>query len=111
LVPRLLDDGKLNRSLIQRLKPTIGLRGLASGEIEFRGAEAYLIGEEGRGEEVLTETRRLLWLDAAAVATGIMRGAMCEAIHLARHRKAGADKLVDVPLQTRVLADMALDVA
>jgi putative acyl-CoA dehydrogenase len=111
LVPRLLDDGKPNRIVIQRLKPTVGLRGLAHGEIEFRGAEAYLIGEPGRGDDVLTETRRLLWLDAATIATGIMRGALTEAVHLARHRKAGPDKLVDVPLQTRVLADMALDAA
>lgn len=111
LVPRFLDDGKANRAILQRLKPTVGLRGLASGEIEFRGAEAYLIGDEGRGHEVLAETQRLLWLDAATVATGIMRGAVAEAMHVARHRKAGPDKLVDVAVQTRVLADMALDVA
>jgi putative acyl-CoA dehydrogenase len=111
LVPRMLDDGKPNRITIQRLKPTIGMRGLAAGELEFRGAEAHLVGDEGGGAELLVETRRLLWLDATTIAAGIMRGAVTEAVYLSRHRKAGADKLVDVPLQTRVLADMALDVA
>lgn len=111
LVPRFNEDGRPNRIQLQRLKPTVGLRGLASGEVEFRGAEAFLIGEEGHAEMDLTETRRLMWFDVATIATGVMRGAMSEAVHLARHRKAGADRLVDVPVQTRVLADMALDVA
>ena len=46
---------------IQRLKDKLGTRSLASSEVEFRGAEARLLGEEGRGVatiiEMVTHTR------------------------------------------------------
>jgi putative acyl-CoA dehydrogenase len=45
------------------------------------------------------------------VASGMMRSAVSQAVHLARHRKSGAERIADVALHTRVLADMALDVA
>ena len=46
---------------IQRLKDKLGTRSLASSEVEFRGAAARLLGEEGRGVatiiEMVTHTR------------------------------------------------------
>ena len=45
----------------QRLKDKLGTRSLPSSEVEFRGAAARLLGEEGRGVatiiEMVTHTR------------------------------------------------------
>lgn len=110
LVPRFRDDGSVNSLQFQRLKEKLGNRANASSEVEFLGAEATLIGEEGRGVssiiEMVTETR----LDCAVSSAGLMRQAMARAIHHARHRMVFQRKLVDQVVMTEVLADMALDV-
>ena len=48
-------------------------------------------------------------LDCAVASAGLMRIALAEAVHHARHRRAFGDLLIEQPLMTRVLADMALD--
>ena len=47
LFPRWTPDGERNRFRIQRLKDKLGNRSNASSEIEFDGAWARLVGEEG----------------------------------------------------------------
>ena len=49
LLPRFTPDGERNRFHIQRLKDKLGNRSNASSEVEFRGAWARMVGEEGRG--------------------------------------------------------------
>ena len=49
LVPRWRPDGTRNAILIQRLKDKLGNRSNASAEIEYAGALAWLVGEEGHG--------------------------------------------------------------
>ena len=49
LLPRFTPDGERNAFHIQRLKDKLGNRSNASSEVEFRGAWARLVGEEGRG--------------------------------------------------------------
>lgn len=49
LVPRVLPDGTRNAFAIQRLKDKLGNKSNASGEIEFDGTWARIVGEEGRG--------------------------------------------------------------
>jgi putative acyl-CoA dehydrogenase len=44
-------------------------------------------------------------------SAGIMRAAVAEAVHHARHRRAFGELLIRQPLMQRVLADLALDVA
>ena len=48
-MPRFTPDGERNAFHIQRLKDKLGNRSNASSEVEFRGAWARLVGEEGRG--------------------------------------------------------------
>ena len=48
-LPRVLPDGRVNDIEIQRLKDKLGNRANASSEVEFNGALAWLVGEEGRG--------------------------------------------------------------
>ena len=47
LFPRWTPDGERNRFRLQRLKDKLGNRSNASSEVEFDGASAWLVGEEG----------------------------------------------------------------
>jgi len=47
-LPRVLQGGSLNAIYIQRLKDKLGNKANASSEVEFSGATAWLVGEEGR---------------------------------------------------------------
>ncbi|MBO3759864.1 acyl-CoA dehydrogenase family protein [Ciceribacter sp. L1K22] len=111
LVPRLLEDGSHNGLYLQRLKDKIGNRSNASSEVEFDGTMAYLLGEAGQGIRTILDMVTLTRLDCALASAGIMRASMAEAVHHTRSRKVFGKNLVDQPLMTRVLADMALDVA
>ena len=106
LVPRRTPDGARNRILIQRLKDKLGNRSNASAEIEYDGAFAERVGEEGRGVATIMEMVRHTRLDAAVVCAGMMRRCALEAVHHASHRSAFGKLLADQPLMKAVLADL-----
>ncbi len=108
-MPRLLPDGHKNGARLMRLKDKLGNRSNASAEVEFDEAAAWLIGEPGQGLATLNDTVTLTRLDSAVSSAGLMRLALAEAVHHARHRRAFGQLLVDQALMSRVLADMALD--
>jgi putative acyl-CoA dehydrogenase len=110
LLPGWLPDGTRNRLLIQRLKDKCGNRSNASGEIEYRGALAWLIGEEGQGIKTALAMTHLTRLDFAVGSAGLMRRALSEAIHHVSTRRAFQRRLVDQPLMENVVADLALEV-
>jgi putative acyl-CoA dehydrogenase len=109
LVPRWRRDGERNAIHILRLKDKLGNRSNASSEVEFAGAEGELIGEEGRGIPTIIEMSNYARLDCAIGSAGLMRQAVAQAIHHASHRVAFQKKLIDQPLMTNVLADLALE--
>ncbi len=109
-LPRFAPDGTLNAIRIQREKDKLGDRSNASAEVEFHGALARLVGEEGRGIATVLEMANYTRLDCANGSAGIMRAALAQAVHHARHRRAFGRALVDQPLMRNVLADMALEV-
>ena len=110
LVPRFLPDGSVNALHFQRLKDKLGNRSNASSEVEFKGAEGWLIGDEGRGIPAIIEMVTATRLDCAVSSAGLMRLALANALHHTRHRTVFQRHLVDQPLMAQVLADMALDV-
>ncbi len=111
LVPRLLEDGSANGLEFQRLKDKLGNRSNASSEVEFDSALGYLLGDPGAGIRTILDMVTLTRLDCAMASAGIMRASMAEAVHFVRGRNVFGKTLIDQPLMTRVLADMALDVA
>ena len=111
LVPRLLEDGSANGLEFQRLKDKLGNRSNASSEVEFTDAFGYLLGEPGAGVRTILDMVTLTRLDCALASAGIMRASLAEAVHHCRGRSVFGKNLIDQPLMTRVLADMALDVA
>jgi putative acyl-CoA dehydrogenase len=93
----------------QRLKDKLGTRSLPSSEVEFRGIQGRLVGEEGRGVPAIIRMVNHTRLDCLlGSTTGLRRGTL-EAIHHARHRSAFGALLVDQPAMRNVLADLALE--
>jgi putative acyl-CoA dehydrogenase len=109
LVPRWTPDGALNGLRLQRLKDKLGNRSNASSEVELETAWGQLLGEEGRGIPTIIEMGNLTRLDCALGSAGLMRQAVAQAVHHARHRAAFGKTLVDQPLMTNLLADLALE--
>jgi putative acyl-CoA dehydrogenase len=109
-LPRWRADGTRNRVLVQRLKDKVGNKSNASSEVEFDGAEAYLVGEIGRGVATILEMGTHTRLDCAIGSAGIMRAVLTHALHHARERSAFGRLLAQQPLMRNVLADLALEV-
>jgi putative acyl-CoA dehydrogenase len=109
LMPRFAPDGTLNAIRIQRLKDKLGDWSNASSEVELQGALAWMVGEEGRGIATIIEMVALTRQDCLIGSSGIMRQALVQAIHHARHRRAFGKRLVEQPLMRNVLADLALE--
>jgi len=109
LVPRFLPDGGRNGIHFMRLKDKLGNRSNATAEVEFDGTIGWLVGELGRGLPTVFDMVTLTRLDCAVASAGLMRIALAESVHHARHREAFGEVLLSQPLMNRVLADMALD--
>jgi putative acyl-CoA dehydrogenase len=108
-LPRRLPDGTLNGIYVQRLKDKLGNRSNASSEVEFKDAWAYLLGEEGRGIPTILEMGTYTRLDCVTGTSGMMRHAVVQALHHARHRKVFGHRLIEQPLMGSVLADLVLE--
>ena len=108
-LPRVLPDGRMNAIAIQRLKDKLGNHANASSEVEFNGALAWLVGDEGRGIAQILEMGTLTRLDCALGSAGLMRGAVALALHHTSQRQAFGKHLADQPLMRNVLADIALE--
>jgi putative acyl-CoA dehydrogenase len=104
-----LPDGSRNRLQIQRLKDKCGNKSNASSEVEFRGAIAHLIGEPGHGIRTGIAMNHYTRLDFAVGSAGLMRQAVAQAGHHVAHRRAFQRSLIDQPIMTNVIADLALE--
>ena len=109
LLPRFTPDGSVNAIRIQRLKDKLGDRSNASSEVEFENAYAELVGEEGRGIATILAMGTYCRLDCVLGTAGLMRGAVSQAMHHVRHRRAFGRRLADAPLMRNVAADLALE--
>jgi putative acyl-CoA dehydrogenase len=93
----------------QRLKEKLGTRSLPSSEVEFRGAPARLLGEEGRGVATIIEMVTHTRLDCVIGSAAGMRRGIAEALWHARHRSAFGRRLVEQPAMVNVLCDLAVE--
>jgi acyl-CoA dehydrogenase len=122
LVLRTRRDGSRNGIRIRRLKDKLGTRSVASGEVEFVDAEAFLLSGEPSGQGVesgpadgkglgrMMELTNAARLGIAMFALGNARRALVESLCYARQRRAFGDALLDKPLIRRKLAEMIVDV-
>ena len=109
VIPRVLPDGTRNSFRLQRLKDKLGNRANASSEVEFHHTRAWRLGDEGRGVATIIEMVAMTRLDCVTGSASLMRAALAEAVHHARHRMAFGKLLADQPLMRNVLADLALE--
>ena len=109
-MPRFAPDGSVNAIRFQRLKDKLGNRSNASSEVEFTGAYAERVGDEGKGIRTIIQMVQLTRQDCAIASAGLMRSGLAHALHHARHRSVFQKHLADQPLMQAVLSDMALHV-
>jgi acyl-CoA dehydrogenase len=119
LVLRTRRDGSRNGVRVRRLKDKLGTRSVASGEVEFVDAEAFLLSGEPTGEAGSTDGKglgRMMELTNAArlgialFGLGNARRALVESLCYTRQRHAFGGALIDKPLMRRKLAEMIVDV-
>ena len=109
LAPRWRPDGGRNAIRLMRLKDKLGDRSNASAEIEYHGAWAQRVGDEGRGVPTIIEMVQLTRYDCALGSAGGMRAALVRALWHAAHRRAFGKALIDHPAMRAVLADLILE--
>ncbi|UXD89036.1 acyl-CoA dehydrogenase family protein [Thalassolituus hydrocarboniclasticus] len=109
LLPRWRPDGSKNQVYVQRLKDKLGNISNASSEVEFRGAFAWMIGDEGRGVRTIIEMVSMTRFDCMVGSASLMRAALAQAIHHTAGRSAFGNNLHEQPLMQNVLADLALE--
>ena len=105
LLPRFLPDGTRNAFDFQRLKDKLRNRSNASSEVEFDGASATLVGEEGHGVRTILEMASHTRLDCVIGSAAVMRQALVQASHHVRQRAAFGKRLIEQPLMQNVIAD------
>ncbi|ORV86816.1 DNA alkylation response protein [Mycobacterium interjectum] len=119
LVLRNRRDGSRNGVRVRRLKDKLGTRSVASGEVEFVDAEAFLLSGEpgadagpsdGKGLGRMMELTNAARLGIAQFGLANARRALVESLCYARHRHAFGGALIDKPLMRRKLAEMIVDV-
>ncbi|NBC20336.1 MAG: DNA alkylation response protein [Alphaproteobacteria bacterium] len=109
LVPRWRPDGTRNAIHIMRLKDKLGDKSNASSEIEYHGAFAQKLGEEGRGVRTIIDMVQHTRYDCTLGSAGGMRAALAQALWHTSQRRAFQKTLVDQPAMKAVLADLVLE--
>ncbi len=97
-VPWRNEDDSLNQIKIRRLKDKLGVKAVPSGEVEFHGAKAYLVGDAKKGFYYMMEALNLSRVSNAIASVGIMKRAYDEAFDYATRRNAFGEKLTSYPM-------------
>ncbi|HUF53016.1 MAG TPA: acyl-CoA dehydrogenase family protein [Dehalococcoidia bacterium] len=113
-------DGSRNTMRIRQLKDKLGTHAVASGEVEFIDAEAFMLSgapadgdgspSDGRGMARLMAMTNGARLGVALMGLGCARRALVESLCYAFARNSWKTPLVDHPLMKRKLVEMIVDV-
>lgn len=106
-VPWRNENGKINGLCVRRLKDKLGVRAVPSGEVEFDGAVAYVVGDPSKGFYYMMEALNLSRVCNAVASIGIMRRAYIEARDYASRRDAFGKRLTDFPMVKDSLGRLA----
>lgn len=102
-------DGAPNGKRVRRLKDKLGTLSVPTGEVEFEGATGYLVGEETAGFRQMTEMLNYERVTNATGAVGVAGRALLAAKVHAAHREAFGERLQDLPLMRRDLAELTVE--
>lgn len=118
-------DGTRNGIRIRQLKDKLGTKAVASGEVEFVDAEAFLLSgdpegleaaadgggpSDGRSVSRLMSMTNLARLGVAMMGLGCARRALVESLCYTAARSSWKKRLMDHPLMRRKLSEMIVDV-
>ena len=109
LVPKYLPDGTKNAWTINRLKDKLGSRSMATAEVTYAGAVAYVVGDLTKGFKQMMEMVNVSRLSNAMRAAGIMRRCLLESLVHTRQRAAFGRALIELPLLRANVLEMLLD--
>ena len=109
LVPHTKRDGSLNDQLYRRLKDKLGTISVPTGEVEFRGAEAFVVGQPENGFKLMAEMMNFERLTNACGSVAGMGRSLLESKIQAADREAFGETIQDYPLMRRDLVDMQTD--
>ncbi len=109
LVPRTLEDGTRNPIRINRLKDKLGVRSMASAELDFQGAIAYAVGDLSQGFQYMTEMLNLSRVFNSVAAVAASRRALFEAIRYVRDRVAFGKPVDQHALARELLSRMIVE--
>ncbi len=104
-----LAPDELNDQYYRRLKDKLGTISVPTGEVEFTGAKAILVGEEQNGFTQMAEMLNIERLSNAAASCGIMGRALLESRIYAANREAFGETIDQYPLMKADLVDMTVD--
>lgn len=92
---------------IRRLKDKLGVRAVASAEVEFTDATGYLVGDADKGFFYMMEALNLSRICNAVASIGIMRRSLLEAYDYATTRNAFGKQLIQYPMVQSTLTKLA----
>jgi len=89
---------------------SLGLRCCPAVDTEFHMTEAVPVGRPGDGATLFRKAAAKLHPAAAAISSGIMKGAFDEALSYAGEREQGGRKIAEWSEMQMMLADMAVNI-
>jgi len=87
---------------------SLGLHACPAVDVTFDKAQAFLLGEEGKGNAYFEVASKKLHMAAAAMSAGIMKGSFNEALAYAKERFQGGREIINWSETKMILANMAV---
>ncbi len=87
---------------------SLGVHACPVADLALDGAEAMLVGHEGKGAVCFGEAVGIMYAAAAAISLGIMRGSFDYALAYSNEREQGGWPIVNWSMIKTILADMAI---
>ncbi|OFW55492.1 MAG: hypothetical protein A2V52_03915 [Actinobacteria bacterium RBG_19FT_COMBO_54_7] len=87
---------------------SLGLHACPACDLELKGVEATLVGRQGEGRAYFDAAVDKMFLAAAAMATGIMKGSFTEAFEYSLQRHQGGWEIINWSEVRMLLASLAI---
>lgn len=99
-----------NQAGVKAGKPvtSLGMHACQAVDLELVNAKGILAGHIGKGAEIFESAANTMHLATAAMASGIMKGSLKEALDYASKRNQGGRKIINWSELRMILADMAV---
>ena len=89
---------------------SLGVHACPVADLTLNEVEAEMVGQEGKGATYFREVVDMMYVAAAAISLGIMRGSFDYALTYSNEREQGGWPIVNWSMIKTILADMAIQV-